>query len=319
MSKPNEYWGATPEQRYPKGSPLAGRFKPKGYTLPPLAAPLPTVDNVIQQLPPKRRSDLARVVKAANASLERSSGAFAKEYGLSPRTAALINAKVAEHLGTLLAMKPEVAPPKLTWERMDGMARVSSLARVDHAKNSIVLNGDILLNPARREFGRGDALKAVTHEVSHLVDRDKQGRQRYTELFRPLHEFLSDYTGEVGPQRWQLEKKLAYPLSGYFGMVNPKKSALSLEYVSTLSELFWHDPARLRGLDDHFEQLGYPASRLTDTMARIWGVSPRENGTRRLNNQDLKPLQPSDLGLPGLKPSVQFDPGNSVENPLEKL
>lgn len=258
-------------------------------------------------------------------SLNETAQPFVQGSGLSPEAVAQINQRVTEHLGNLMVVQAGARPGKLK-----SLARVNVRwedfgdepveAYMDHERQTITLNPKVFLNANAKATKQGKVLRTVTHEFSHQLDRVAgNGEAAFTQLFEPMHGFLSQYEKALGAPQWMLDSKIAYPLSGYFGMAGKYTESLPKEYVAVISELYWHDRDQLDTLDAHFAQIGYHGPSMRETMDRVWGTTMPKGNPRPLSQAELTPVDTAAYGIRKAKPAVKWNPGSSRKDALGRI
>lgn len=259
------------------------------------------------------------------ADLTESSRDYQQGSGLTPETVDRINRRVSAHLSNLLATQASTRPMQLHKlsafrTRWGDFGNDPVEAYFDHASSELLLNPKVFLNAESEETKSGKVLRTVTHEFSHKLDRTAgSGKAAFTGMFEPLHGFLAAYAKKNGTPLFLADTKLAYPLTGYWGMAGNLTENLAMEYVGVLSELYLHDPGAFYGLEEHFAESGYDGPPMREVMSRIWGIKPLKADVKRLTREDLWPVDGRAFGLKKKGGVVAWEAGNSREDPLKYL
>lgn len=306
------FWGAKKGERYPEGSPLGGKFKPGTFELPPLKKEIIPAES-LRSVPVKNsyteyliNDYITSCKKGLKESLAEHPEAkqLALDSGLTEKDIKKIQDSVVNHAADLVKTQALIRPRVLAkiaeyevaWEDFE---EFPASAMVDHNVKQILLNPRIFLNKNSPGTKDGSILDTVTHEMSHIIDLHA-GKEEFsiTGACKPLHDFLTQYQKKMGNQRWMLDSQLAYPLNGYSGIVQKTQPDyfLSGEYVSAISEMFWHKPKLMDALDNHFKEIGYPGPSMREIGQRIWGIDNNKSGPMDKDVVDTSKYNPLDIG-----------------------
>jgi hypothetical protein len=322
-------------------------------TLPPSFLPAVSLDRLERELPGGEMEKLNRklykkriyddLFESLTGEIKRPDGRLIidseqqkwwKKNGLSTKESKKICESVADHVANIAATQQRSRPGYL--KRIKQYSVVFSgfnfplEAIVDHESKVIMLNRDLFASRNRRKTELSDLLSTTTHEYAHVVDHgitDSPQEAAFTELFKPLHQHLSKMDKKNGhTPKWMIDSGLAYPLNGYYGMTGNQSifRQLSKEYVSTLSEHYWHSPDYLDQMDQALEKEGYDGPRLRSLMERVWGnviiTKPAANQKPRLKELDTTPLSiERDLGIRNAGYKNEWQPGKSSKNATKYL
>lgn len=317
------------QQRYPKGSPLGGRFMPEGYDLPPLRTKIiPHTDKF--KLKNKYLESIAsEYVLNSEKSLNESAKPHLKNAissGLTKQDVQQINAAIAKQAGDIirysLRIRPEIAD-KLTEYEMawEDFGTFPAVAFTDHIAKQTLFNPQFYLNAKRPYYmQQSEVMGTVIHELSHNLDHSLAGNGKsnltFTRAFEPMNQFFNDYIDKMGHRQWMADSGLAYPMSAMFGAAknysdDASGMSYSSEYISTISEMYFTDPQYMDSLDSHFKEIGYQGPTMRDLMERIWGVNNKRGMNPKVRTVNMNSIRPSDFGGDNSAKGLEFVPGNA--------
>lgn len=279
-------YGLRPDERYPKGHPLGGRFKPRG--LGAVAEPAARVAVGFY------RRNMALLSHPFARQL-------AAQAGVSPQRLEEANRQVMAHATRLLTVvaqsRPKVAEAMagatITWGDF-GDAPLA--AWFDPNSKAIILNLKHHLGPRGSDAG---LLRTLTHEMAHLLDEHvgQPGQSAFAGAFQDFHQWVDRRVRDRGLEAWLYHTRLAYPATGFYGMAGDLTASLSEEYVAVLSELWWHSPQDFARLERLLRQGGYQGPDLRALMLGIWGGGPPPVPAEEIPSEWLQPLDGRALGL----------------------
>lgn len=232
------------QERWPKGHPLGGRFKPKGV--------------------PATASPAWLAVSMVRAGLE------APNPWVSPALARAISSTLETHAALLVEAisrryGPEVAYRVANHPVVWGdFGDLPLNAWYDMTRGVIVMNPRLVSDPKK-------ALRAYIHELTHVLDHALDKKGSLASPFEPLHRFLQGLVERGAIPQALHVSRLAYPLTGWYGLVRDA-SLLKEEYPAVVSELALSDPETASRLEAWLRHRGYRGPSLAQMVEEIWGL-----------------------------------------------